>query len=296
MVDEGPLVTLVTPVFNQAGYIKECIESVLCQDYPNIQYVVVNDGSTDEIESVLSTITGNYSIVHQENIGQARSLNKVWDLACGKYIGYLSADDRLKTNCISRMVDELESKKCVLAYPDYDLIDEKGKKIKLIKTPEFDINLLVNEIECFVGPGALFTKEAYNQIGGWNDELQQIPDYEYWLRLSQIGTFSRVPISCADYRIYKSSCSGRFVSDSRANEIVDVMTKYWSGKKRLNPRSLAFAYVICGRFHLVSGRLGKSTNMLMRSFTKYPPIFFRRRFIELFMSSFISYLKLVLGR
>lgn len=103
-----PLVTLVTPTYNQARYLQTTLESVLGQSYPNIEYIVINDGSTDHTESVLRRYDGRLSWSTQSNQGQAATLNAGWDAARGKYIGYLSSDDLLSPEAVARLVDVLK--------------------------------------------------------------------------------------------------------------------------------------------------------------------------------------------
>src|SRR5439155_19151445 len=106
-----PLVSIVTPAYNQAEYLPETIESVLAQDYPNIEYIVLDDGSTDDTSKVLERYTGRLRWERHENIGQSRSLNKGWSMSRGDLLGYISSDDRLKKDCISRLVAALQAQR-----------------------------------------------------------------------------------------------------------------------------------------------------------------------------------------
>src|SRR5207247_391526 len=90
-----PLVSIVTPAYNQAEYLAETIESVLAQDYPNLEYIVLDDGSTDHTREVLKKYDGKLRWESHKNMGQARTLNEGWRKANGVYIGYLSSDDIL---------------------------------------------------------------------------------------------------------------------------------------------------------------------------------------------------------
>jgi len=87
---EAPLLSLVTPAHNQGQYLGETIESVLAQDFPAIDYVVVDDGSTDSTPAVLKRYTGRVRWERQANLGQVRTLNAAWSRARGKYLAYLA--------------------------------------------------------------------------------------------------------------------------------------------------------------------------------------------------------------
>ena len=80
-----PLVTIVTPTYNQADYLAETIDSVLAQDYPNIEYIVIDDGSTDHTMEVLKQYEGRIHWERQSNMGQAATLNQGWAMAKGQY-------------------------------------------------------------------------------------------------------------------------------------------------------------------------------------------------------------------
>ena len=100
-----PLVSIVTPTYNQAEYLAETIESVLAQDYPNIEYIVLDDGSTDSTPEVLNRYSGRVRWERHDNMGQARTLNKGWAMSRGEFIGYLSSDDLLLPDAISKLVE-----------------------------------------------------------------------------------------------------------------------------------------------------------------------------------------------
>lgn len=118
-----PLVSIVTPTHNQAKYLAETIESVLSQTYPNIEYIVLDDGSTDNTQEILKKFGGRIRHERHANIGQARTLNKGWSLCKGKYIGYLSSDDLLYPNAVTELVALLEKDHSVVcAFPDSNLI------------------------------------------------------------------------------------------------------------------------------------------------------------------------------
>lgn len=128
---ELSLVSIVTPAFNQAKYLVETIESVLAQDYPNIEYIVLNDGSTDNTEEILRRYEGFLKWETQKNMGQSKTLNKGWSISSGKYLGYLSSDDILYPNAVSELVEVLERLPEIgVSYCDFDIINEHGTHVK----------------------------------------------------------------------------------------------------------------------------------------------------------------------
>jgi glycosyltransferase involved in cell wall biosynthesis len=258
---ELPRVSLVTPAYNQAQFLAETIDSVLAQDYPNLEYIVIDDGSTDGTAELLRGYGGRIHWERQDNRGQAATLNRGWAKASGAIIGYLSSDDKLKPGAVSELVRYLLANPgIVLVYPDFDLIDAGGRLIRTFTTPEFSYRDLVVDLVCQPGPGALFWKKHFDEAGGWHPGLRQIPDFEYWLRLSQYGDFRRVPKALACSRIHAASQSFRNVSIERAMEPVQcINTLVATGALRfpaakLSRHALASAYLLSFRMLVRSGR------------------------------------------
>lgn len=271
-MDTAPLVTIVTPAYNQADYLADTIESVLAQDYPHLEYIVLDDGSTDSTFDVLKAFEGRIRYERHENMGQANTLNKGWSMAKGSLIGYLSSDDLLEVGAISQLVSALAAHPgAVMAYCDYHLIDAKGQRFRKVKTKEYSAKQLRVELSCQPGPGALFRREIFDLSGGWRGDLQQVPDFEFWLRASDFGHFVRVPSLLADHRVHEQSASFRAVSYTRSMEIVEVMNHYWYGKSGKDVRrSVATAHLVASRSHGQSGRVALSIFHWCVAVLKYP--------------------------
>lgn len=268
-----PLVTIVTPTYNQADFICETIESVLNQSYPNIEYIVINDGSFDETEEVLAKYNNKCTIIHQENMGQSETLNRGWEMAKGSIVGYISSDDRLKPECISEAVKAFSGNGgVVVTYCDFDLIDATGKYIRSVETEEFSVERLTEDLVCQPGPGAFFTKEVFNRVGGWDANLQHVADFEFWLRLCRAGRFKRIPKNLADFRIHKESASARIVSPSRSEEIVTVVREY-ADHECVNvnyERAVSCALLMSARSHLYSSRYSNGFKNILLSIKCMP--------------------------
>jgi glycosyltransferase involved in cell wall biosynthesis len=253
-----PLVSIVTPTYNQGEFLAATLDSMLAQDYPHIEYLVLDDGSTDATPEVLRRYDGRVRWERQVNMGQSRTLNKGWALSRGEYIGYLSSDDLLRPNAISTLVRALEEHPEVsVAYCDFDLIDAQGRKTGHVQTPDYDRRQMVEDLICQPGPGALFRRSVFDKAGGWNESLRKIPDFEFWLRASRIGPFLRVPQTLADYRVHEESTAIRPLPYDRSMEIVETMRAYWQGDHGAAARfSMSRAHFKAARNHAQSGRVG----------------------------------------
>lgn len=297
-----PLVSIVTPTFNQADYLAETINSVLAQDYPNIEYIVLDDGSTDETVNVLKQFDGRIQWESHANIGQARTLNKGWSICKGKIIGYLSSDDMLAPNAVSEAVRALlNNPNIILTYPDYFLINERSVVIRKFQAPDYNRKEMIERLICHPGPGAFFRRDIFDRLGGWNANLRQIPDVDYWLKISGYGNFKRLSLPLAYSRIHASSLSFSKPNVERSGEPVHVIKRFWEendeksvgASKRI---SLANAHLLTARMHLIAGRFAMAVEALgfairyKRSLVMMPR-FWRIIFVAMLRTAYYSSLK-----
>lgn len=247
-------VSIVTPVFNQSSTLEETIESVLNQTYEDIDYIIVNDGSTDNINPVLEKYQGLIHVINQDHQGQAAALNKGWASATGNYICYLSADDIIYKHAIKTMVDNIDGDSIVL-YPDFDLIDVNSNVIKTIKTPEFQQDDLVSKLICQPGLLAVFKSDLISIAGGWNQSYRFIPDFEFWARASQYGNFKRVPEVLGGFRVHEQSGSVRSVSEASSDELIRFVNNFkYHDTCNQKKAALSRAFLMSARSHMQSGR------------------------------------------
>jgi glycosyltransferase involved in cell wall biosynthesis len=275
----GPTVTIVTPAYNQGQYLTETIESVLAQDYPHIEYIVLDDGSTDDTPQVLERYAHRLRAIRHPNMGQARTLNAGWALASGHYLGYLSSDDVLYPSAVSSLVRVLQTDPGIAcAFPDCDLIDSESRIVKRQVCQPFDLERLVVEQECHIGPGALFTRAGYAQVGGWRPELRLAPDREFWMRLASQGRFEFVRQSLAGYRLHPKSISYRDVAEEISREYIAVLDDYFSrpgapaGILARKAEAYGRATLVVARNAFRSGRLARGLALYREACTLHPEL------------------------
>ena len=176
-----PLVSVVTPSFNSARFIRETIESVQMQDYPYIEHIVIDGGSTDGTVQILQEYP-HLVWVSEPDDGQSDALNKGFRRAQGEIIGWLNADDTYEPNAISTVVNFLmENEQVDLIYSDARVIDENGEQIGITKAQPFDLKLLL--ISNYVNQPTVFMRRAViEKLGGVNQGLHFVMDRELWLR------------------------------------------------------------------------------------------------------------------
>lgn len=290
-----PLVSIVVPCFNQADYLAAAIESVLSQDYPTVELIVLDDGSTDATREVLQRYAGRFRFESHPNIGQAATLNKGWRMAKGGILSYLAADDIFAAHAVSASVRALLAHPdVVMTYGDFNLVDPSSRFIRRVRTPAFDYRTLAVDLVCLPGPGVFFRRAAFEAAGPWNTSLRQIPDFEYWLRLGLQGPFLHLPEVLASYRVHDDSPSFAPVSEARAEEPVAAISAFFSSHAlpmnltEERPRALSNAHVLTARLHLRAARFGAGFRHLRDAFRLWPANFLRWRTLRLLGNAVVN--------
>lgn len=279
MSDDSPLVTIVTPTYNQALYLTDTIESVLAQDYKNIEYIVINDGSTDNTQAILSRYNGRIRWQNQNNLGQANALNNGWSIAKGKYLSYLSSDDILYPEAIRKLVHFIkDAPNRIAVYPNCDLIDPYSKIMKRNVAKIFNYDELVIKQECGIGPSAIFQRDAYIKYGGWLPWLKLAPDREFWMRIGLYGSIDILNEPLAGYRMHAHSISYSETRLDVSDEYLKVLDMYYSRTdipQRLIVRkreAYAYARLILARNMLRNGDISGALNEYRTAIRLFPDL------------------------
>jgi len=211
-VSTPPVVSIVTPSFNQGAFIHQTIESVLQQDYPHIDYRVIDGGSTDETVAILKSYEDRVQWVSEKDRGQAHAINKGMAQARGEIRTYLNSDDLLRPGAVSRVAQHFQERPaCDFVYGRDALIDAEGQYIGMYPTEDYSFERLV-DCCCISQPAAFWRKRVADRIGAFNESLHLVLDYDYWLRAGRAGVlFEHIPDVLAHTRIHrqaKSSGSG----------------------------------------------------------------------------------------
>lgn len=275
---DSPAVSIVVPAYNQAQFLNEAIDSVLAQDYPNIELIVLNDGSSDETEAVLKQYRpGRFQWETHANMGQAATLNKGWRMSRGSILSYLSADDVLEPNAVSRSLACLNSHPdAVLSYCDYHTIAEDSRLVRRIRTPEFRYRDMLVRGVCHPGPAAFFRRWAFDKAGPWNTIYRQMPDYDFYLRLALVGNFQRIAEPLARYRVHAESQTYAKSSFKRSMEPVHIVSAYFRRQRvpaavaGTDASALSNAYLKSANLNWRAGRYSVSLKLAARALQIWP--------------------------
>ena len=207
-----PLVSIVVPAYERAGFVETAIMSLVEQDYPALEILAIDDGSLDETSAILARIaersdSERFRWWQQENAGQAATINRGFGQARGELLGYLSSDDYLLPGAISRLVDALAANpEADVAYSDQLIVDDSDHVTDTIELTEHTFDKALRLGLCLIGVGALTRRRLYDRIGGWDPHYHFYPDYEWWLRAGEVG-FVRVPEPGGAWRMHGGSIS-----------------------------------------------------------------------------------------
>jgi len=201
-----PFVSIITPSYNQAGYLEETIRSVLEQDYPNIEYLIVDGGSKDGSVDIIRKYADRVDWwVSEPDKGQADALNKGLALARGEIVAWLNSDDVYRPGAIRQAVDELKRYSGVsMVYSKLHSIDRWGQVFNTISYKQFDLlDLLTFSI---IGqPTVFMRREVLQKAGPLDASYNYLLDHHLWLRMLRLAPIKYVPAVWAAARHHPSA-------------------------------------------------------------------------------------------
>ena len=200
-----PLVSIVTPSYEQGRYLEETMRSVLEQDYEPLEYLVVDGGSTDGSVEIIRRHADRLTWWTSEpDRGQAHALNKAFARARGDYVGWLCADDTLLPGAIGRLVAALEADPgAVLAYGDAVYTDERSERKHTGLSGPWDPARMVRTAQVpNKQPATLYSRRGWELAGPLDEEAWYYLDFQLTVRLAGVGRGVHVPEVLATYRIH----------------------------------------------------------------------------------------------
>jgi glycosyltransferase involved in cell wall biosynthesis len=197
-----PRIALVTPSYNTGRYVADAIQSVLAQDYPNLDYLVMDGGSTDQTLDVLRSFGNRVRWISQPDAGQSDAIRRGFEQTSGEVLGWLNADDVLAPGAL-RTIGEFfsEHPDAALVYGDASYVDAAGVPIgPCVNVEPFSVKRLFYYSDFIVQPAAFFRRSAYEAVGGLDSKLHFGMDYDLWLKLARAHKVVYLPQPLARYR------------------------------------------------------------------------------------------------
>jgi len=286
------LVSIITPSFNQAAYLEQTILSVLEQDYPHIEYLVIDGASTDNSVDIIKKYSNRLAYwVSEKDKGQADAINKGFAHATGDIIAWLNSDDYYLSGTISAATKIFEEHpEVVLAYGNMLAVDEHGKTFNTLNYKQ----LTLEDLLCFqiIGqPAVFFRRSALQAAGGLDPSFHFMLDHHLWIRLAKQGKILHVPqtLAAARYHAEAKNIAKAAEFGREAFRILDVMAQVDHLAPilaKVNHRARASAYRVDARYLLDGGKPASALSAWMHALFIHPPTALAR--LNIFASAILN--------
>jgi glycosyltransferase involved in cell wall biosynthesis len=254
-----PKITIITPSFNQGNFIDQTIRSILEQGYPNLEYIVIDGGSSDQTMEILRQYKNRLIWYSEKDRGQSHALNKGQSLATGEIIGFINSDDYLEPGALFKVGDFFTT------HPEANwltgkcrTVNVRGREIRKFVTHYKNLLLMFNSYKLLLitdyisQPATFWRKKIPEDIGGFDESLHYTMDYDYWLRMSQQAKLFKHKDYLACFRIHSLSKNG-----SSTNKVFNAQfataSQYTSSKILLGLHSFHNRLIIFFYKYLLAG-------------------------------------------
>lgn len=258
-----PLVSIVTPSYNQGGFIEDTIRSVLAQDYPNIEYIVVDGASTDSTSSILCKYIDKITCsISEPDTGQANAINKGIRFSHGEFIGWLNSDDILYSDTVSAVVKAFASNPgSEVVYGNVDCGASISQVSHTIYGRSFDF---VHSFRRLAIPipqqGCFWRRSALIKCGLLNEEWQFVLDRDYFIRLADRCSLIYINKTMGLFRLHPNSKSV-LMNVGWSSELILLYTSYFSSSQFCHPIIQFKTEIIAGAYMSAALLAFKSCNM-----------------------------------
>lgn len=229
-----PKITVVTPSYNQGQFIEETILSVLNQNYPNLEYIIIDGGSTDNTVEVIKKYADKINYwVSEKDTGQANAINKGLKRATGDILCWLNSDDYYFKDTLNYVAQNLNPANKEILFGEVDHIyDITGEIIHSDVKNKLD-NYELSIFDYIIQPGSFWTKKVWEETNGVDEKLHFVFDWDWFLRAKKIGaSFKYVKRVMAMYRVHDAHKTG--TGGSKRQKEIEHMLQYYNSKNILD--------------------------------------------------------------
>jgi len=290
------LVSIITPSYNQAKYLEQTIQSVLRQDYPRIEYIVMDGASSDGSVEIIKKYAGQLTYWEsQQDMGQADAINKGFARATGDIVAWLNSDDYYLPGIISKAVQVFEENPdVVLIYGNMLAVDENGATFNTLTYRP----LTFEDLLCFhiIGQPAVFMRRsALQKTKGLDPTFHFLLDHLLWIQIAKQGKILHVDQtwSAARYHAEAKNVAKAAEFGREAFRILETIAQdkdLAATLLRIDRRAHASAYRVDARYLLDGGLPDKALQAWFRALVIYPPVALKR--MNIFVSAVLSLLGL----
>ncbi|MCU1268233.1 MAG: cell wall biosis glycosyltransferase [Acidobacteria bacterium] len=281
--DKTPTVSIVTPTYNQAEFLRDTVESVLAQDYPHIEHQVIDDGSTDETPRILADYADRIAVERHTNRGQTPTINKGWERATGEILTWLNSDDTFLPGAVSWAVEYFQQHPDVgIVFGDTLFTRPDGEPIERSKQrAEFDYREFVLQCENPIAqPSAFIRRSVIEDVGLLDPEFYYFMDWDFWLRAGIRHRITYVPELLSTYRLHKDSKTIA-QANKAAPELEYMYRKFFARTdlpaeiRALERRAMGNMFFTSGGYYLEGGNASAAARMGFKALRSSPSSIFR---------------------
>lgn len=209
------LVSIITPSYNQAHFLEATIRSVIAQDYPRVEHIVVDGGSTDGSLEVIRNYEDHLAAwVSEPDEGQTDAINKGFSMAHGEILAWLNSDDIYQPHAVSEAVAFLGTHPEVgMVYGDTNFIDEEGRMLGKFNAQQTNYRRLRRGGVYIPQPAAFWRTSLWEEVGPLDPTFYFAMDYDLWVRFAKVTELRYVPRLWANFRVYRDAKS--FAADDQ---------------------------------------------------------------------------------
>lgn len=275
MMNNQPLVSIITPSYNQAKYVAYTIQSVTRQDYPFIEYGVVDGGSTDGSVGILRKFEDHLDWwVSEPDQGQADAVNKGIAKSTGSIVAWLNSDDILLPGAVQRVVDVFSHRNVDMVFGDAITINAHGVPLSKLDFGDWDLEDLMR-FRVICQPAVFLKKTVWDSVGGLDQSYHFMLDHQLWIRVAAQYNIHHIPRLLAGSRYHRAAKNVAHAADF-SEEIFRVRNwmRQYPGTGEIyqqdTRRIEGGAYRLSARYLLEGGLLKKSLLHSLRAVWNWP--------------------------
>jgi len=263
-MNEWPKISIVTPSYNQGAFIERTIQSVLNQDYPNLEYIIIDGGSTDGSTEIIKKYQDKLAYwVSEKDQGQTHAINKGFRRATGDIVGWLNSDDEYCSGALETVAKTfIANKEVDFFFGNRITVDENGRVLRDDRHTRFSFSALVLYGMIVSQPAAFWKRELFEKYGYLDESQRFCMDYEFFCRIGAQIKAKHIRKYLARFRRHPESKSSTII-DIAYEECGQIRERYLEAACKGYPEKLvvlaifvyrAFWYTVQGDgFYVIRG-------------------------------------------
>ncbi len=287
--EQQDLVSIVIPTYNRADLVGESIESALNQSYPNVEVIVVDDGSVDNTKEAVAKYADRIRYYYKPNGGIGSALNHGIRNMNGRWFKWLSSDDLLTQDAVESLLTHAKETGALILYTDYEIIDGEGKFVRRFVEPRFSsyYEYAAALWTRFIGNGgsSLIEKSCFEEVGLFDESLRSAEDYDWWLRACLLHgyRFFHIPRTTLRYRTHDNQLTAAVIDDAYVRDenikkgikrrVIEINPEWWRTLVRYQ------------KIYSKNNQRGNAARRLLRRSLLYMPEGIRKSALKTWQSS-----------